>query len=578
MKKIMKLLNRLASHSRPTGTPLITLTTTWMTMNHTQTTQPNEQAALFATSERANLRLRLGPNLYQTMRGIHLAPGKQVEALSYAFARSERTADGWVILLPDDAPYFPFGKDCYDSVSAGNVRLNKAVLNGLLVEFAASDYNCLVNIHDHWFAKDAVFSGVDDADDIRFDHYLRRQFEPMLVAQPQLGRAREIHNVSIVLSQNGLAARMTKTSTKVLDEIQKSSNTKDTSDSPVFNPIHRVQRMGEQLQFLSTGERELSLWPTRQHNALADIAVADTIHTRHTGFFSAAHQAKLATLTVALVGCGGLGSILGEALVRSGFKSLVLIDDDTVSASNLNRWQGALLGDVGMDKTALLAQRLQRMAQGVSVQAMNCAVFDTSCLPALAGADMIIGGLDNDLARYFLSHVSAQFMVPYFDAGALIVTQQAAVDFKGRYFAQIPCVTGCIECKPLTLFDKKAVSYALANASTAAALRHAGYLDTGDAAPAPSAYALNLKVSATLMLEVLNYVTAWRALATVSAESWRTASAQRCDRDNMSEHPVEGCALCGVRTGMGTVFDLPKPNGAALTVDKSDAAPMPRSM
>ncbi len=500
------------------------------------------QARLFASGEHAKVVLKIGKVFYEMLRKVHLAQGKQVEALSYAFARCEATANGWVVLLPDDAPYFPFDVDCYDRVSAGNVRLNTHVFKGLLVEFAASDYNCLVNIHDHWFADSAQFSSVDDADDVRFDGYLRSKFEPMLVTQPQLGKAREIHNISLVLSQLGLAARLT-----------------HTGKTPVFNSIAQCQLMAEYFQVLGTGEKPLDFKP---HARVA----AHGLYVRHEAFFTATHQSVIAGLRVALVGCGGLGSILGEALVRSGFKSIVLIDDDVLSTSNLNRWQGAMHSDVGLDKATLLGARLHGMATDVVVNTINRDVFDKACLPYLIGADIIIGGLDNDVARYFLSCVSAQYMVPYFDAGALIVNANKQVDFKGRYFAQLPCVTGCIECKPINLIDKKAVSYSLANASTAASLRHAGYLDSGEPAAAPSAYALNLKISGALMLELLNYCAAWRALATVSSESWRSALVQRCDRENMPEHPVQGCSLCGLRTGMGAVFDLPMPNGEALSV------------
>ena len=41
---------------------------------------------------------------------------------------------------------------------------------------------------------------------------------------------------------------------------------------------------------------------------------------------------------VAVFGLGGVGSYAVEALVRSGVGELTLIDDDTVSPTNLNRW------------------------------------------------------------------------------------------------------------------------------------------------------------------------------------------------------------------------------------------------
>ena len=111
--------------------------------------------------------IRMGAALWQRVRDHHLAPDKRIEALSYAWARCERVLGGWVVLLPADSPWFAFQPDCYENQAGGNVRLRPDVLNGMLIAFAGSGYNCLVNIHDHWFADQGVFSSVDDEDDVR---------------------------------------------------------------------------------------------------------------------------------------------------------------------------------------------------------------------------------------------------------------------------------------------------------------------------------------------------------------------------------------------------------------------------
>ena len=54
---------------------------------------------------------------------------------------------------------------------------------------------------------------------------------------------------------------------------------------------------------------------------------------------------------VAVFGLGGVGSYAVEALVRSGVGELTLIDDDTVSPTNLNRQLEALHSTVGQNKT-----------------------------------------------------------------------------------------------------------------------------------------------------------------------------------------------------------------------------------
>lgn len=67
---------------------------------------------------------------------------------------------------------------------------------------------------------------------------------------------------------------------------------------------------------------------------------------------------SLADKHVAVFGIGGVGSFCAEALARAGVGHLTLVDDDTVSESNLNRQLVALRSTVGMAKTEVMAQRI----------------------------------------------------------------------------------------------------------------------------------------------------------------------------------------------------------------------------
>lgn len=60
---------------------------------------------------------------------------------------------------------------------------------------------------------------------------------------------------------------------------------------------------------------------------------------------------------VAVFGLGGVGSYAVEALARSGVGELTLIDDDTVSVTNLNRQLEALHSTVGQPKADVIAAR-----------------------------------------------------------------------------------------------------------------------------------------------------------------------------------------------------------------------------
>lgn len=69
--------------------------------------------------------------------------------------------------------------------------------------------------------------------------------------------------------------------------------------------------------------------------------------------------ARLRDSHVAVFGLGGVGGWCAEALCRSGVGELTLVDQDTVSPSNLNRQQAALHSTLGMEKAQATALRLR---------------------------------------------------------------------------------------------------------------------------------------------------------------------------------------------------------------------------
>lgn len=73
---------------------------------------------------------------------------------------------------------------------------------------------------------------------------------------------------------------------------------------------------------------------------------------------------RLGKSHVAVLGLGGVGSWCAEALCRSGVGELTLVDQDTVSVSNLNRQAAAVWSTVGMEKARASARRLADIAPG----------------------------------------------------------------------------------------------------------------------------------------------------------------------------------------------------------------------
>ncbi len=80
---------------------------------------------------------------------------------------------------------------------------------------------------------------------------------------------------------------------------------------------------------------------------------------------------RISKARVCVVGLGGVGSWCAEALVRTGVGSVLLIDEDVVSETNINRQLCALHSTVGMDKAELTAKRMGDISPHCDVRAMS---------------------------------------------------------------------------------------------------------------------------------------------------------------------------------------------------------------
>jgi tRNA threonylcarbamoyladenosine dehydratase len=79
----------------------------------------------------------------------------------------------------------------------------------------------------------------------------------------------------------------------------------------------------------------------------------------------------LAAAKVAVIGIGGVGSYAAEALARAGIGRLLLVDDDSVCLTNINRQIIALRSTVGRPKVEVMAERIRDINPEASVEALQ---------------------------------------------------------------------------------------------------------------------------------------------------------------------------------------------------------------
>ena len=101
---------------------------------------------------------------------------------------------------------------------------------------------------------------------------------------------------------------------------------------------------------------------------------------------------RLAAARVLVVGVGGVGSWCAEALLRTGVGRIVLMDDDTVAPSNLNRQCPATAATIGRPKAEAMRERLLAIRPDAEVEAV-CARFTGA--EDIRGFDAIADAIDS---------------------------------------------------------------------------------------------------------------------------------------------------------------------------------------
>lgn len=92
---------------------------------------------------------------------------------------------------------------------------------------------------------------------------------------------------------------------------------------------------------------------------------------RNRSFYSEEEQEKLKNSVVLQFGVGGIGCITSEILVRSGVGTIILVDKDVFTISNLNRQIGATQETIGLSKVEVMAERLKSINPNVNVVKVN---------------------------------------------------------------------------------------------------------------------------------------------------------------------------------------------------------------
>lgn len=117
--------------------------------------------------------------------------------------------------------------------------------------------------------------------------------------------------------------------------------------------------------------------------------------------------------SVAVFGAGGVGGYVIEALARTGIGTLAIIDNDTVSVSNINRQIFALHSTVGAPKTEVAKKRVLDINPKIKVETYNLFYLPESANQIdLSKFSYIVDAIDTVTAKVFLATECERLNIP----------------------------------------------------------------------------------------------------------------------------------------------------------------------
>jgi molybdopterin-synthase adenylyltransferase len=352
----------------------------------------------------------------------------------------------------------------------------------------------LVLTHTHPFAKEAHFSRVDD--------------EGEKVLMPALfSRTGRCPHGALVLTAADCTARIWT----------------DGSNQPKH--LSPVIEVGQNLSIHNPEKRE---------------ALIPKQFDRSVRAFGEEGQATLASLSIGIVGLGGMGSVVAEQLAHLGVKGLLLLDPDVIEETNLNRVIGATRHDVGREKVKVAAEMIHRINPRVATTAIPGDVTLSDDARRVLSCDFIFCCTDSHGSRAVLNQLAYQYMIPTIDLGVRIQVRSGTVESVTGRIQMLSPGLPCLVCH--NFLDPEEVRRDLLSDEARA---RDPYI-VGVAEPQPAVISLNSTVASlgvTMMLSAITGlpVAARHQLVLFNRGVVRAAASQ----------PMPNCVICSMSGVLG---------------------------
>ncbi|MBC8346868.1 MAG: ThiF family adenylyltransferase [Candidatus Marinimicrobia bacterium] len=138
-------------------------------------------------------------------------------------------------------------------------------------------------------------------------------------------------------------------------------------------------------------------------------------------------QKRIMDATIAIIGMGGLGCPVAQALVTAGIGKLILVDGDIVELSNLHRQPLHGIDDVGTKKVQSAEKSLEKINSDTAIEIIDGYLDESNGLDIIQKSDVVIDATDNIKTRQLIDQFSKESNIPMIYGGLFRWEGQVAV-------------------------------------------------------------------------------------------------------------------------------------------------------
>ena len=186
---------------------------------------------------------------------------------------------------------------------------------------------------------------------------------------------------------------------------------------------------------------------------VSEASTLPSTYERQLRMFGRAGQQRLTKTHVAILGLGGIGSLVAEYLARLGLGRFTLVDGDVVEETNLSRIVGASPDDAkrGRAKVAVAKELILQANPNAWIKVIKDDAAKESVTKQLLGADYLFLAADSMRARLVFNALVHQYLIPGVQMGSKIRCNPDDETLLAVMCANRPVRpgTGCLWCNQL---------------------------------------------------------------------------------------------------------------------------------